>query len=699
MVFGRGRGRRADGAQSAEANEGQSSAGSLGASTASTVWVPSRSPAHPGDRQPLTDDERRSVRMVQGFGTVGSLMLAFGSLGAGAAPVLNPVNHLPVLRIFARIPTVSLAVAFIGMMMLIIGWLLLGRFARPSRKRMVGRKEMHRTLLLWIAPLTVIPPVFTRDPYVYLGQSEVLTRGMDPYQHGPEVLGNDDPLVVGVANIWRDTPAPYGPLFLRMGSWITGITGEHVSGGILLFRLATLIGLGVVIWVLPRLADRFGVPPSTALWLGVANPLVLFHIVGGAHNDTIGIGLMLLGIWVGLRRLPYRVRGDSPPPLVKGELFYIVLGASIITVAAAVKVHAIVALGFFGVMIARRWYGGIKDLLKAAALMTAVCAVVMTAVTYGVGLDYGWVNGLSTPTKLWNWIAPTSEIGQLGGVLGIALGLGNHTAGIISVLAIISYLVAGAITVKFLWDSLHWRYRPMIGLGVSLGAVMLLHVAMQPWWLLWAIIPLAASAGTSRFRVVATGMTVVLSLLVPPNGSPFDGRMYTLPQAYFAGGLVVLALLALLWWRAPSVLSPAPIRPTCCIRRPPARSAAPRARPPPPRRGRPCPQRPAVPLPRATASPPAPRAAPTPRPEATPGPRPAPAPTPARRPRARPPPRTPRATATGRSTRRTLDLCECCGRRDHRSGEALRIGHRRRRARPEDVAGRDPRAAGPQRCR
>lgn len=521
---------------------------------ASTVWVPTRSPAHPGDRHPLTDDERRSVRMVQGFGTVGSLMLAFGSLGAGAAPVLNPVNTLPVLRLFARIPTVSLAVAFIGMLMLIIGWLLLGRFARPSRKRMVCRGELHRTLLLWIAPLVVIPPVFTRDPYVYLGQSEVLTRGMDPYQFGPEVLGNDDPLVVGVANIWRDTPAPYGPLFLRVGSWITGFTGEHVSGGILLFRLLTLVGLGVIVWVLPRLADRFGVPPSTALWLGVANPLVLFHIVGGAHNDAIGIGLMLLGLEVGLRRLPYRVRGDSPPPLVKGELRYIVLGATIITVAAAVKVHAIVALGFFGVMIARRWYGGIKDLLKAAALMLAVSAVVMTAVTYGVGLDYGWVNGLSTPTKLWNWIAPTSEIGQLGGVLGIALGLGNHTGGIISVLAVISYLVAGAITVKFLWDSLHWRYRPMIGLGVSLGAVMLLHVAMQPWWLLWAIIPLAASAGTSRFRVVATGMTVVLSLLVPPNGSPFDGRLYTLPQAYFAGGLVVLGALALLWWRAPSVL-------------------------------------------------------------------------------------------------------------------------------------------------
>lgn len=554
MAFGRGRKRQQDDEDGPAPPHETGDAGSRHSSAAATVWVPTRSPAHPGERDPLTGDERRSVRLVQSFGTFGSLMLACGSLGAGAAPVLNPVNTLPVLRIFARIPTVSLALAFMGMIMLIVGWLLLGRFARPSRKRIVGRRELHRTLLLWIAPLVVIPPIFTRDPYVYLGQSEVLTRGMDPYEFGPEALGNDDPLVVGVANIWRDTPAPYGPLFLRIGSWITGITGEHVSGGILLFRLLTLAGLAVVVWVLPRLADRFGVPPSTALWLGVANPLVLFHIVGGAHNDALGIGLMLLGLEVGLRRLPYRVRGDSPPPLAKGEIRFIVAGAAIITVAATIKLHAVVALGFFGVMIARRWYGGIKDLLKAAAGMLVVCAVVMTAVTYGVGLDYGWVNGLSTPTKLWNWIAPTSELGQLGGVLGVTLGLGNHTAGIIAVLAILSYLVSGAIIVKFLWDSLHWRYRPMIGLGVSLGVVMLLHVAMQPWWLLWAIIPLAASAGTSRFRVLATGMSVVLAVLIPPNGSPFDGRLYTLPQAYLAGGLVVLGALALLWWRAPAVL-------------------------------------------------------------------------------------------------------------------------------------------------
>ncbi|PXY19675.1 polyprenol phosphomannose-dependent alpha 1,6 mannosyltransferase MptB [Prauserella muralis] len=517
--------------------------------------LPARSPLHPAEPEPLTAEENRALRVLRRFGTVGALFLAFSSLGAGAAPILNPVLDIPVLRLFARIPTVSLAIGFTGMGMLIIGWLLLGRFARPGRTRLVSKGQLHRTLAMWIVPLAVIPPLFSRDVYAYLAQSEIVARGMDPYAMGPaQALGVADPLTAGVANMWRDTPAPYGPLFLKIGSWITGTTGNEVADGVLLFRLLTLLGLGLIVWALPRLAERFGVHPSTALWLGAANPLVLFHLVAGAHNDALGIGLMLAGLELGLRRLPYRVAGDAPPPLARGELRYILLGAVIITLAATIKVHAVVALGFFAVMIARRWYGRFTDLVRAGGAMFVVCAVVMSAVTFGTGLDYGWVGALDTPAKLWNWIAPVAELGQLGGVVGIALGLGNHTASIIAILAVLGYVVAGAITVKFLWESLRWRYRPMIGLGVSLGAFMMLHVAMQPWWLLWAVIPLAASAGTSRFRVAATVVSAVLAVLIPPTGSPFDGRSYIQHQAYFAGAIIIVGALIVVWRTAPLLL-------------------------------------------------------------------------------------------------------------------------------------------------
>ncbi|WP_092533815.1 polyprenol phosphomannose-dependent alpha 1,6 mannosyltransferase MptB [Amycolatopsis arida] len=513
-----------------------------------------RSPVRPRPAAPLTGQERHAFTVVRLFGTVGALFLAFGSLGAGAAPVRNPVLELPVLRLFARIPTVSLAVALTGMAMMVIGWLLLGRFARPGRERMAGRGDLYRTLVVWAAPLAVIPPLFSRDVYSYLAQSEIVHRGMDPYALGPaEALGIADPLTSGVSNIWKETPAPYGPLFLTVGSWISAVTGTNITGGVLLQRAVALVGLVLIVWALPRLAARFGVQPTTALWLGAANPLVLFHLVAGAHNEALGIGLMMAGLELGIRRLPVRVKGDSPPPLARGEIPFIVLGATVITLGAMVKIHAIVALGFFGVMIARRWHGRLVDLLRAGALMAAVFVVVTVAVCVGTGLGFGWIGALGTPGAVWSLLSPVSELAQLGGVLGIALGLGNHTASLIAILGLLGYGVAAAITVKFLWDSFRWRYRPMIGLGVSLGAFMMLHVSMQPWWLLWAVIPLAAAAGTSRFRVVATAVSAVLALLISPTGGTFEGRSYVVAQAHLAAAVVVVLAVLVVHRVAPMV--------------------------------------------------------------------------------------------------------------------------------------------------
>ncbi|WP_007024593.1 polyprenol phosphomannose-dependent alpha 1,6 mannosyltransferase MptB [Saccharomonospora iraqiensis] len=508
-----------------------------------------------GGTDPLDGADTRALALVRRFGTVGALLLAFGSLGAGAAPILNPVHHIPVLRVFARIPTVSVAVAFAGMGMMVLAWLCLGRFTRPDRPRVADQGRVLRVLVTWTLPLVVIPPLFSRDVYSYLAQSEIVRRGFDPYALGPaQALGVDDPFTAGVSNMWRDTPAPYGPLFLEIGSWISEVIGTDVALGVLLQRLLALVGFGLIVWALPRLARRYGVRPGTALWLGAANPLVLFHLVAGAHNEALGIGLMLAGLELGMRRLAVRIEGEPPPPRLPHEWTYIVAGAVVISLAAMVKIHAVVALGFLGVMVARRWHGRITDLAAVAGLMLGVVTVVSVAVGVGTGLGFGWIGALETPAMVWSWVSPVAELGQLGGVLGVLLGLGNHTASVIAILGLLGYLVAGAVTVKFLWDGFRWRYRPIIGLGVSLGTFMLLHVAMQPWWLLWAVIPLAAAAGTSRFRVAATGASAVLALLIPPTGSPFDGRSYILHQAVVAGAIVVLLAVGVMWRKAPSLL-------------------------------------------------------------------------------------------------------------------------------------------------
>jgi alpha-1,6-mannosyltransferase len=513
----------------------------------------------PAKTEPLNDGEHRALVVIRRFGIVGALLLAFGSLGAGAAPVLNPVQEIPILRLFARIPTVSLAMAFAGMGMLVIGWLMLGRFARPDRERLATPGQLRRTLVMWLIPLLFIPPLFSRDVYSYLAQSEIVHRGMDPYELGPaQALGISDPLTSGVSNMWRETPAPYGPVLLKLGSWLAPIAGTDVVVGVLLQRALALVGVVLIVWALPKLARRFGVQPATALWLGAANPLLIFHFVAGAHNDALAIGLMVAGLELGIRRLPVRIAGDTPPPLAKGELLFIALGVTVITLGVAVKLNAVLALPFFAVMVARRWYGRLSDLFRAGAPMALLFAVVLVIACVGSGLGFGWVGALGTPGLVRSWISPTAELANLGGVLGILLGLGNHTNALVPILGMLGYIVAGAITLKFLWDSFKWRYRPMIGLGVSLGAVMILHVALQPWYVLWAVIPLAASAGTSRFRVAATLISAGLPFLLPPTGSTFDGRSYVLPYAYLAAVVVVGIAVLVVHRVAPLLLSRPP---------------------------------------------------------------------------------------------------------------------------------------------
>ncbi len=108
-----------------------------------------RSPANSGRTEPLDADETRALGVVQRFGIVGALLLAFGSLGAGAAPVLNPVLEIPVLRLFTRIPTVSVAIAYTGMGMMVIagcGW----AGSPAGRDRIATQGQVLRTLLPWV---------------------------------------------------------------------------------------------------------------------------------------------------------------------------------------------------------------------------------------------------------------------------------------------------------------------------------------------------------------------------------------------------------------------------------------------------------------------------------------------------------------------------------------------------------------------
>jgi alpha-1,6-mannosyltransferase len=100
---------------------------------------------------------------------------------------------------------------------------------------------------------------------------------------------------------------------------------------------------------------------------------------------------------------------------------------------------------------------------------------------------------------------------------------------------------------------LRGRLHPVGGLGVALGLTVLLFPVVQPWYVLWAVIPLAAWATRPAFRTT----TIVVTLVVGIFGPTANGDRFTLFQillAVVASTVIALLLIALthnhLPWRS-----------------------------------------------------------------------------------------------------------------------------------------------------
>ncbi|MFF3402138.1 polyprenol phosphomannose-dependent alpha 1,6 mannosyltransferase MptB [Streptomyces sp. NPDC002659] len=451
---------------------------------------------------PVSVDTRR----CQLLGLVGSAALAAGGVTAGALPVRNA------LAPESGRAALGLVAAYFGLVLLVAAWALLGRAVRGPKPP--ERRTLLLTLGLWAAPLLLAPPLFSRDVYSYLAQGAMVDAQIDVYTHGPSRLGG--PLPAEVAPLWQHTPTPYGPLFLACARAITDFTRSEVFTGVLGMRLVALLGVAVMVCCLPALARHCGADPAAALWLGALNPLVLLHLVGGAHNDAIMLGLLGAGLVAALGRWP-------------------IVAVVLVTLAALVKAPA--ALGLLAVaLLWARQLDGRTPRVRAAAAVLGISAATTAVTTALTGTGYGWIGALDTPVSPQNW-SLTSSLGRMTGAL-----LENAGSGLAQFAAPAWHLAglgATALAVLLAWRR-HHRLRPVYALGLSLIAVAVLGPAIRPWYVLWGLFLIAAAGPDSWVRRTVAVASGVLALAVLPSGFAPEG-----PQVALATCGGVLAVLAL----------------------------------------------------------------------------------------------------------------------------------------------------------
>jgi alpha-1,6-mannosyltransferase len=508
---------------------------------------------------PLNDAELIALRRTRLFGATGTVLMAIGALGVGARPVVqDPTFGVRLLNLPSRIQTVSLTMTTTGAVMMTLAWLMLGRFALGDRR--MTRSQLDRTLWLWVLPLLIAPPMYSRDVYSYLAQSQISINGLDPYKVGPATgLGLDHVFTLSVPNMWRETPAPYGPLFLWIGRGISELTGENIVAAVLCHRLVVLLGVGLIVWATPRLARRCGVAEVSALWLGAANPLLIMHLVAGIHNESLMLGLMFAGTEFALRGV------DAADPLVPRPLEWphgrddwsrwrpmamLLLGVVLITLSSQVKLPSLLALGFVAMALANRWGGTFKAFVVATGSLAAVSAVVMTLIGWASGLGFGWIFTLGTANVVRSWMSLPTLLALGTGQVGILLGLGDHTTAVLGLTRAMGVFIISILVTWLLIAVQRGRLHPVGGLGVALGITVLLFPVVQPWYVLWAVIPLAAWATRPAFRSTAIAVTLVVGIFGPTaNGDRFT--VFQILLATAASTLIVLALIGLTYYRLP----------------------------------------------------------------------------------------------------------------------------------------------------
>ena len=361
---------------------------------------------------------------------------------------------------------------------------------------------------------------------------------------------------LSVPSLWRETPAPYGPLFLWIGRGISALTGQNIVAAVLCHRLVVLVGVGLIVWATPRLARRCGVAEVSALWLGAANPLLIMHLVAGIHNEALMLGLMLTGAEFALRGInapqlwPSTWRRGAGSARTGNRLGMLLAGSILIILSSQVKLPSLLALGFVGMALAYRCGGTLRALLLVAAGMTALSLAVMAVVGWASGCGFGWIYTLGTANVVRSWMSPPTLLALGTGQVGILLGLGDHTTAVLSLTRGMGVLIIMVMVVWLLLAVFRGRLHPIGGLGVALGVTVLLFPVVQPWYLLWAIIPLAAWATRTGFRVAAIVVTLVVGIFGPTaNGDRF--ALFQIVDATVASTIIVVMLIAVTYNHLP----------------------------------------------------------------------------------------------------------------------------------------------------
>jgi hypothetical protein len=325
----------------------------------------------------------------------------------------------------------------------------------------LGPRVVWAAIVLCVTAFALAPVLLSHDVYSYVDYARLgVLHDLDPYVHPPLSVPSD-PAYADVT--WTEATSAYGPLF-TLATYPLAWLGVGAAVAVLK-AVAALSVLGLAL-VVTRIASWRGIDPLRAAAFVALNPLVLVHVVGGAHNA----GLTMLLAMVGVAAV-----------LAGRELS----GGVALVAAVAVKASALVVAPFALLGARRRLLLLLGELLAAVAITVAAC------------IAFGW-----------DW---TGALGLAGenqdrtSHLSIPITLARLTGldpDPVRAIALALYAVAVVVLLVRSWRGHDWiEAAAWATLGLLLATAWLL-----PWYLLW-LLPLAAVSRSRPLVLLTLALT------------------------------------------------------------------------------------------------------------------------------------------------------------------------------------------------
>jgi alpha-1,6-mannosyltransferase len=339
------------------------------------------------------------------------------------------------------------------------------------------------------------PPLLSQDVFSYISYARLdVLHGLGPYTHSPDAVPSD--AAFGFAGS-KDASSVYGPLFTLITLPLAKLPVATAFWA--LKAMAALCSLGVVAltWACAVRLGRDPVMPALAVGL---NPLVLVHVVGGAHNDAL---VVLLWMAAALALLDAQTRaGPRDPHRQRGEPLAGLLSAC----AAAVKVSGGLIGPFLLTGARRRWalvVGGVAGL--AIALGAGLIA-------FGTSAGEAFVRLGQNQDRTSRWSIPQRAADGLSAVTSISPGTAvDVTRTVFAVL----FVVALVLLLRRAWAL---RERPGGWIGPAGWATLGLLVAsawLVPWYVIW-LLPLAALSADGRLLPASIALSAYMLVIAVP---------------------------------------------------------------------------------------------------------------------------------------------------------------------------------------